>query len=138
MSSTIRAGWHLLRTARRPFLVAALGAFAVVAVAAPASAGAVGATAKPHAVATDAAAAHAVVKADSAGDSFPAFNWRADIGKVAFSSPTIAEIDNVRALVIAALTGYVYVMNAATGAELPGWPRPVDIVAGHPTAVDSS
>jgi hypothetical protein len=144
MSSTTRAGRHFLATAHRPILVAALGAFALIAVAAPATAGAVQpkvtghATTEAPATTTKAASAHVVASVDGPGNDFPASNWRADIGKVAFSSPTIAEIDNQRVLVIGSLTGYVYVMNAANGDELPGWPKPVDIVAGHPTAVDSS
>ncbi len=70
--------------------------------------------------------------------TWPARVWQTGIGRVAFSSPTVAEIDGVRAVVIGSLTGYVYVMNATTGQELPGWPQPVDIAPGHPSAVDST
>jgi hypothetical protein len=34
--------------------------------------------------------------------------------------------------------GYLYVVNATTGAPMPGWPQPVDITPGVPTAVESS
>ncbi|HEV2361586.1 MAG TPA: hypothetical protein VGS21_07780, partial [Acidimicrobiales bacterium] len=71
-------------------------------------------------------------------NTYPAKNWIVPIGKVALSSPTIAEIDGVRAVVQATLSGYVHVFNATTGRELPGWPQPVDIAAGRPTAVDST
>jgi hypothetical protein len=65
--------------------------------------------------------------------------WTADIGtNVEYSSPTFATIDGVRAIVAASLSGEVYVVNAITGKELPGWPQPVDIVGKQATAIDSS
>ncbi|HTW99547.1 MAG TPA: hypothetical protein VMD59_12250, partial [Acidimicrobiales bacterium] len=34
--------------------------------------------------------------------------------------------------------GYLYVVDALTGRDLPGWPRPVDIATGSPTAIEST
>jgi hypothetical protein len=54
------------------------------------------------------------------------------------SSPVIATIDGVKVVVIGSLTGEVYVLNAKSGAELPGWPEFVHINSPRPTAIDSS
>ncbi|MGA8295817.1 MAG: hypothetical protein WB770_02120 [Acidimicrobiales bacterium] len=35
-------------------------------------------------------------------------------------------------------SGYLYVVNALNGANLPGWPQPIDVAPGVPTAVESS
>src|SRR5580700_2421520 len=51
------------------------------------------------------------------GNTFPHAVWSVRTGRIAFSSPTIATIDGMRAVVIGSLSGYVYVMNAVTGAE---------------------
>lgn len=89
------------------------------------------------------AAATVVLAAPARGDpaatsSIPTQAWEIGIGRVAFSSPVVAEIDGVRAIVVGTLSGYVHVVNAATGHELPGWPRPVEIIPGQLSAVDSS
>jgi len=60
------------------------------------------------------------------------------LGSVWTSSPVVATIDNVRAVVLATLTGEIYVVNARTGQELPGWPQWVHIHSSEPTGVDSS
>lgn len=60
------------------------------------------------------------------------------LGPTFMSSPVVATIDNVRAVVLATLSGEIYVVNARTGAELPGWPRFVHINSSTPTGVDSS
>jgi hypothetical protein len=72
------------------------------------------------------------------GNTFPHAVWSVRTGRIAFSSPTVATIDGMRAVVIGSLSGYVYVMNAVTGAELPGWPQPVRIQPGVATAVESA
>ncbi|MCU1493121.1 MAG: repeat-containing protein [Acidimicrobiaceae bacterium] len=54
------------------------------------------------------------------------------------SSPTVAMIDGVQAVVFGSESGYVFVVNAATGQNLPGWPQPVELAAGAPSAVESS
>ena len=60
------------------------------------------------------------------------------LGPDFMSSPVIATIDNVKAVVLATLSGKIYVVNAKTGAELPGWPEYVHINSPTPTGVDSS
>jgi hypothetical protein len=64
--------------------------------------------------------------------------WNVGVGHIGFSSPAVGEIDGVKAVVVASQNGLVYVMNAATGAELPGWPQAVQIASGVGTAVDST
>ena len=54
------------------------------------------------------------------------------------SSPVTATIDGVKAVVLATLSGEIYVLNARSGDELPGWPQFVHINSPTPTAVDSS
>lgn len=62
----------------------------------------------------------------------------ASIGPQGFTSPVAGSINGVPVVVDASLTGWVYVVNAKTGWELPGWPRPVNLVGSTNTAVDSS
>ena len=60
------------------------------------------------------------------------------LGPVWMSSPVVATIDGVKAVVLATLSGEIYVVNARSGRELPGWPQWVHINSSTPTAVDSS
>ena len=60
------------------------------------------------------------------------------LGSVWMSSPVVATIDGVKAVVQATLSGEIYVVNARTGRELPGWPEWVHINSPSPTGVDSS
>ena len=60
------------------------------------------------------------------------------LGPVWMSSPVVATIDGVKAVVLATLSGEIYVVNAKSGAELPGWPQFVHINSSTPTAIDSS
>jgi hypothetical protein len=69
---------------------------------------------------------------------FPAPSWVLTQGQIALSSPTVAQIDGVTALVYATESGYVYVVNAATQQLLPGWPQPVELGGSGPTAIESS
>jgi hypothetical protein len=69
---------------------------------------------------------------------FPVPSWIDTLGQVAISSPAIATIDGTTAVVFGSEAGYVYVINAATGANLPGWPQPVELAPGVPTAIESS
>jgi len=86
-----------------------------------------------------AAKAFARGRALPSGITFPPPLWTAPIGSnVEYSNPTFATIDGVRAIVAGSLAGWVYVMNALTGKELPGWPEPADIVGRTPTDIDSS
>jgi outer membrane protein assembly factor BamB len=79
-----------------------------------------------------------VTKARGASETFPTPSWVESTGSVTISSPTVADIDGVQALIYATASGEVYAVNAITGANLPGWPEPVDIAPGTPTAVNSS
>ncbi len=72
-------------------------------------------------------------------EDFGSSSWSIrNLGSVWMSSPVIATIDGVKAVVLATLSGEVYVVNAKTGAELPGWPQHVHINSLTSTAVDSS
>jgi hypothetical protein len=64
--------------------------------------------------------------------------WDDSIGRVEFSSPTVAVIDGVTAVVVATETGDVYVINARNGDELPGWPQKIEITPGVASASDST
>ncbi len=64
--------------------------------------------------------------------------WTDTVGAEALSSPTTAVIDNVQVIVFGSENGYVYMLNAATGQNMPGWPEPVEIAQGQPTAIESS
>ncbi len=67
----------------------------------------------------------------------PAWTLR-KLGAVWMSSPVVATIDGVKAVVLATLSGEIYVVNAKSGRELPGWPQWVHINSPTPTALDSS
>ncbi|MCU1491177.1 MAG: repeat-containing protein [Acidimicrobiaceae bacterium] len=69
---------------------------------------------------------------------FPAPAWVDTVGSVALSSPTTGTIGGQSVIAFGTESGYLYVMNAQTGAELPGWPQPVEPQDGVPTAVESS
>lgn len=69
---------------------------------------------------------------------FPASNWNDTFGAVALSSPTVATIDGVTAIVFGAENGYLDVVDAATGLNLPGWPRPVSLGTGTTSPIESS
>ena len=46
-----------------------------------------------------------------------------NLGSVWISSPVVATIHGVKAVVLATLSGEIYVVNAKSGRELPGWPQ---------------
>jgi len=72
-------------------------------------------------------------------NTFASPAWkRSGLGSIWTSSPVVATIDGVKAVVIGSQSGAVYVMNAKTGNELPGWPQHVHIRSATPTAIDSS
>lgn len=60
------------------------------------------------------------------------------MGPVAISSPSVATIDGVQAVVFGSESGYVYAVDATTGRLLPGWPEPVELAPGVPSAIESS
>lgn len=69
---------------------------------------------------------------------FPAPDWIDTVGPIAFSSPTTGVLDGTPVVVFGSESGYLYVVNARTGANLPGWPQPVELAPGQPTAIESS
>jgi len=69
---------------------------------------------------------------------FPQPTWVDTVGPVAMSSPTVATINGEEDVVFGTESGYVYVVDAATGQNVPGWPQPVEPDPGVPTAVESS
>jgi len=79
-----------------------------------------------------------VAHAQTATTTFPSPTWSDTLGQVAISSPTVATIDGVQAVVFGSESGYVYVLDALTGANLPGWPEPVELTPGVPSAIESS
>lgn len=70
--------------------------------------------------------------------TFPVPNWIDTTGPIALTSPTVATIDGVEAVVVASENGYLDVVDALTGANLPGWPQPVEFNSTQPTAIESS
>ncbi len=70
--------------------------------------------------------------------AFPAPTWTDTVGPIALSSPTVATIDGVEAIVFASEDGELYVVDASTGANLPGWPQPLRLSGAAPTAIESS
>jgi hypothetical protein len=76
--------------------------------------------------------------ANAQSTTFPAPTWVDTLGQIAISSPTVATIDGVQAVVFGSESGYVYAVNAQTGTNLPGWPEPVELAPGVPSAIESS
>lgn len=69
---------------------------------------------------------------------FPAPTWVDTVGPIALSSPTTGVLDGTPVVVFGSESGYLYVVNARTGANLPGWPQPVELAPGAPSAIESS
>jgi len=76
--------------------------------------------------------------------TWPAPQWvsrtvtGSDLGYVTQSSPTVASFDGETIVAVGAENGYVYVTDAKTGAELPGWPQRMAGPAGAAIAIESS
>jgi hypothetical protein len=70
--------------------------------------------------------------------TFPRPSFIDTTGPVALSSPATGTIDGVPVVAFGSENGDLYVVDARTGDDLPGWPRPVEIAAGAPTAVEST
>ena len=69
---------------------------------------------------------------------FPAPTWVDTVGPLALSSPTTGVLDGQPVVAFGSESGYLYVVNARTGANLPGWPQPVELAPGAPSAIESS
>ncbi|MHB1986738.1 MAG: hypothetical protein ACYCSF_01950 [Acidimicrobiales bacterium] len=76
----------------------------------------------------------------SPGTAFGGPQWvlGCQIGGQGFTSPAVGTIDGTTVVVDASLSGWVYVLNAKTGAEMPGWPQAATLVGNSATAIDSS
>lgn len=73
------------------------------------------------------------------GVSFPAATWQTCFGgSVAESSPSVATYDGTTILAVGDEEGYVHVINAATGKELPGWPQRMKDPGGGSVAIEGS
>ncbi|HUY29579.1 MAG TPA: hypothetical protein VMV02_01125 [Acidimicrobiales bacterium] len=76
--------------------------------------------------------------------TWPAPQWvtrtvtGSSVGYVAQSSPTAATVGGRTIVAVGAENGYVYLTDAKTGAELPGWPRRMAAPAGASVAIESS
>ena len=62
----------------------------------------------------------------------------AGVGHIAQSSPTVARVGDRTIVAVGAENGYVYVLDAATGQELPGWPQRMAAPPGAAVPVESS
>ncbi len=74
----------------------------------------------------------------SASMTFPAPTWVDKTGPIALSSPASGTIDGQPVIAFGTESGYLYVVNARTGATLPGWPQPVTLGHHGPSAIESS
>jgi hypothetical protein len=70
--------------------------------------------------------------------NWPAALWTSPTGSIAQSSPTIGTYDGMTIAAVGSENGLVYVLNAATGKELPGWPSAMAAPSGERAAVESS
>jgi len=106
--------------------VAAIGAAAVAGVAA-----APAATAVPRASSCRVLAGHGV--------TWPGRSWvRCVAGAIAQSSPAVADWDGTTIVAVGDEDGELHVLDAASGAELPGWPRRLAAPPGEPVAIEST
>ncbi len=122
-----------LRSSIVPVMSAACVAVGIAAIGTPASgARHAGAAAASHA----SSSACPTYKAAALGA--PVWTLGCHIGGQGFTSPVVGTIDGVKVVVDASLTGMVYVVNARTGREMPGWPEAATLVGGTRTAIDSS
>ncbi|HVC25125.1 MAG TPA: hypothetical protein VND23_05155, partial [Acidimicrobiales bacterium] len=123
----------------RPLLAATVTVAALVAGAAGVGVAAPAAGAAPHVV-----HAHPTARRVPSSVTWPAPQWVArtvtgtSVGYVAQSSPTAANVGGRTIVAVGAENGYVYVTDAQTGAELPGWPRRMAAPPGASVAIESS
>lgn len=73
------------------------------------------------------------------GVDFPSASWaRCSPGSIAQSSPSVVTYDGTTILAVGDEQGYVHVVNAATGNELPGWPMRMKDPGGGVVAIEGS
>ena len=114
----------------------AFAVFALAAVASGSVATAAASTPKPGAVHAHAAGCAVPI---GPGVSWPAARW-ADCfpGAIAQSSPTIGTYGDMTILAVGDENGMVHVVDAMTGAELPGWPKQMESPPGAKVAIEGS
>jgi hypothetical protein len=79
------------------------------------------------------------VQLDVAGSfNWPAALWKSPTGSIAQSSPTVGTYDGMTIAAVGSENGMVYVLDAATGKELPGWPSAMAAPSGEHAAIESS
>ena len=66
--------------------------------------------------------------------------WTRPLGPTHLSSPVVADVngDGHPDVLTADLSGMLHVFDGRSGADLPGWPRPVQVNPGQTVAVESS
>jgi len=69
---------------------------------------------------------------------WPEPSWTYPTGPIAQSSPTVATYDGTTFAAVGSENGDVYVINVATGKNLPGWPRHLAAPSGESAAIESS
>jgi hypothetical protein len=90
-------------------------------------------------IAASATAFAPALSGSASGSSvFPAPSWIDTFGAVALSSPTVATIDGVSAVIFGSENGYVDVVDASTGLNLPGWPQPVSFNGSGASPIEST
>ncbi len=73
------------------------------------------------------------------GITWPARSWVTCIaGSIAQSSPTVADWSGMTIVAIGDESGELHLFNAATGHELPGWPKRLAAPPGAAVAIESS
>jgi hypothetical protein len=79
------------------------------------------------------------IQLDIAGSfNWPAALWKSPTGSIAQSSPTVGTYDGMTIAAVGSENGMVYVLDAATGKELPGWPSAMAAPPGQHAAIESS
>ena len=69
---------------------------------------------------------------------WPVPDWTDPTGPIAQSSPVVTTYDGTTFAAVGSENGDVYVINVATGKELPGWPRHMAAPSGQHVAIESS
>jgi hypothetical protein len=93
---------------------------------------------------TEASASQSPAQHIAPSVTWPAAQWVAgtssprDPGYVTQSSPTTATWGNKTIVAVGSENGFVYLFNAETGAEMPGWPVHLAIAGGQSAAVEGS
>jgi len=97
----------------------------------------VGVAASPAAAAASPASSCGVLAGH--GITWPGPSWvHCVTGAIAQSSPTVADWDGETIVAVGTEDGELHVLDAASGAELPGWPQRLAAPPGAPVAIEST